>query len=220
VDWAARAEGFRRGLTPERRDGLASALGLPAAALEALPLIGFDAGAWTFPEVDARDRVIGIVRRDPSGAKRAIAGSVRGLVPIGPKAQALLAPYLLGREAGARCFSPREALAWQRERRAARKMKVQPTLQGRRVSAPKRSPGDGYSPNAYALAVARACLAAAVADLAKRRPDLLPPVREAEHRLTAARAEDTHRKRLPGGELVRVYQGIDLSPSTDEGDTF
>jgi integrase len=150
----------------------------------------------------------------PPQHKTAHKGKAR-VVPIGPRAQALLAPYLLGRAAEARCFSPREALARQRERRrAARKTKVQPYQQDRRVSAPKRCPGDGYTPNAYALAVARACLAAAVADLERRRPDLLPPVREAEAGLKTARSE--YRKAARAGRRVarakfreaeRLYRG-------------
>jgi site-specific recombinase XerC len=57
-------------------------------------------------------------------------------------------------------------------------------------------------------------LIAAVADLEKRRPDLLPPVREAEQRLTAARAE--YRKATRAGrkvarerlrEAVRLHRG-------------
>jgi hypothetical protein len=62
-------------------DELAGALGLPRLALAALPLIGFDpaGGCWTFPEVSAAGRVVGIVRRYRDGSKRAMAGSARGL---------------------------------------------------------------------------------------------------------------------------------------------
>lgn len=81
VDWPALAKTSTVNLTLERADELAVQLGLPLAALDALPLIGFDAGAdcWTFPEHDGKGRIIGIVTRTRDGSKRAMPGSRRGL---------------------------------------------------------------------------------------------------------------------------------------------
>jgi hypothetical protein len=86
ADWATRARRLASNLTPGLRDELADALGLPAVALAVLPGIGYDpaGGCWTFPEEDGAGRVVGIVRRYRDGAKRALAGSARGLtIPLG-----------------------------------------------------------------------------------------------------------------------------------------
>ncbi len=93
-DWPARAADFVKGLSPERRHDLAEALGLPEAALAALPLLGHSARGfhpdrfaepcWTFPEVDAAGAVIGINCRYRDGAKMRMAGGESGLtVPDG-----------------------------------------------------------------------------------------------------------------------------------------
>jgi integrase len=96
-------------------------------------------------------------------------------VPIGPRAQALLSPYLAGRPPEAYVFSPHEAReAWLVTRR---KPKAVPKWQemgwrspgrkkkpGPKKAAPKNSrrPGERYTTNAYDHAVRRACLAAGV----------------------------------------------------------
>ena len=85
-DWAAEAARFAAALTPDLRDKLAGVLRLPAEALDALPLVGFDPGGpcATFPEVDAAGAVVGILRRFKGGLKKAMAGGRRGLaVPDG-----------------------------------------------------------------------------------------------------------------------------------------
>jgi hypothetical protein len=87
-DMGAQARRFAAGLTPEARAELAGALGLPEAALAALPLLGFDPDdfhgpCWTFPEVDAGCRVVGITRRYRDGSKKAAAGGHHGLhIPL------------------------------------------------------------------------------------------------------------------------------------------
>jgi integrase len=84
------------------------------------------------------------------------------VVFLGPKAQAILAPFL-DRDPGAYCFSPREAVADLRARqRAARKSKVQPSQQDRRQRAPQRTPGEHYTTDTYGNAIERACLKAGV----------------------------------------------------------
>ena len=66
--WRADAERYARDLTDERRQQLATVLGLPVSCLGALPLIGFmhdphRGECWTFPESDAAGTVTAICRR-------------------------------------------------------------------------------------------------------------------------------------------------------------
>ncbi|RIK74924.1 MAG: site-specific integrase [Planctomycetota bacterium] len=85
------------------------------------------------------------------------------IIFIGPKAQAILAPYLL-RAADAFCFSPREAVETKRaERREARQTPMTPSQsRRRRKRKPRRAPGDCYTFRSYGRAIARACTAAKV----------------------------------------------------------
>lgn len=72
---------------------------------------------------------------------------------IGPKAQAVLLPYLL-RPADAFCFSPAESVAkLQAEKRAKRKTKVQPSQVNRRKPRPKRLPRDHFTRDTYARSI-------------------------------------------------------------------
>ena len=108
------------------------------------------------------------------------------VIPIGPRAQAILQPYLL-REAEAYCFRPcdseRERLAAQR---ASRKTRVQPSQAKRRKPRPQRSPGDCYSVAAYRRAIARACNSAFPA----------PPGLSVDEQLTWRQAHRWHPNRL------------------------
>ncbi len=89
-DWATKADQFSKLLTPENRRELSEHLGLPDFALKTVR-IGWkpDERCWTWPEVDARGRTVGVTRRfrDPndqfkirSGDKRVMKGGSRGLV--------------------------------------------------------------------------------------------------------------------------------------------
>lgn len=79
------------------------------------------------------------------------------VILIGPRAQAVLAPFL-DRDPEACCFSPAEALAAVRlERREKRKTPVQPSQQNRRVKRPQKAPASAYTPTAYAHSIAQAC---------------------------------------------------------------
>jgi hypothetical protein len=71
-----------RDFTAPRRDALARALGLPAAAADAVPDVGWseELAAWTIPEIDADGQVVGVSTRRPDGSKRCVPGSRRGLV--------------------------------------------------------------------------------------------------------------------------------------------
>ncbi len=85
-DWPAEAAKFAANLTDAARGELARELGLPLAALEAFPLLGWhtEEECWTFPEHDAGGRIIGITRRGRDGAKRMMPGGHRGLyIPAG-----------------------------------------------------------------------------------------------------------------------------------------
>jgi hypothetical protein len=87
---------------------------------------------------------------------------VARVVFLGPRARAVLAPFLDGRAPGAYCFSSREAVADLRARQqAARKTPVQPSQADRRQ--PMWQPGERYSVYTYGNAVERACLKAGVA---------------------------------------------------------
>ena len=91
---------------------------------------------------------------------------------IGPKAQAILAPWLL-RDATSYCFSPRETkAAHNAAHRASRRSPVTPSQAKRhRAHNPKVAPGDFYLVRSYAQAVRRAV---ELADKAahQERPDV------------------------------------------------
>ena len=81
---------------------------------------------------------------------------------IGPKARAVLTPYLL-RDADACCFSPKESDRKRKaELRTGRKTPVQPSQVDRSKPNPKRKPGDAYNTNSYGYAIRRACEKAGV----------------------------------------------------------
>ncbi len=79
------------------------------------------------------------------------------MIYFGPKAQAVLAPYL-ERDPESYCFSPRESELWRRaKQRQKRKTAVQPTQIDRRVDVPMRRPGTSYPRVAYSKAISRTC---------------------------------------------------------------
>ncbi len=95
----------------------------------------------------------------PALHKTAHRGKTR-VIAIGPKAQAVLKPFLK-LDTQAYLFSPREAVARkQAERRAKRKTRVQPSQRNRRKRKPAKQPGSCYTTASYAAAVSRAVLAA------------------------------------------------------------
>lgn len=78
-------------------------------------------------------------------------------IPIGPRAQAVLQPFL-DRDPEAYCFSPKEGLAeWYARKRAARKTPVQPSQKNRKRGYRSHEPGGHYTTGSYAQSVARAC---------------------------------------------------------------
>jgi len=85
------------------------------------------------------------------------------ILPIGPRAQQILTPYLIQREEEPQAFlfSPIDTLRLQRaEKRRTRKTKVQPSQLNRAKAKPKRTPKDQYTARAYNRAITRACVKA------------------------------------------------------------
>jgi integrase len=78
-------------------------------------------------------------------------------IHIGPKAQAILSPYLL-READGYAFSPIDSERKRRaEQRARRKTKVQPSQVDRSKAKTEHKPGGRYTTGSYRRAIHRAC---------------------------------------------------------------
>ena len=106
-------------------------------------------------DIDRSDPACWIYR--PSRHKNEHRGRER-VVPLGPRSQALLAPYL-GWRPDEFLFSPRRA---EKQRRAAlrsrRQSPMTPSQQGRRPKvAPQRAPGELYDDGSYRKAIRRAC---------------------------------------------------------------
>lgn len=84
------------------------------------------------------------------------------VIHIGPKAQAILEPYLV-RPRDAYCFSPRESEEVRHnDQRARRKSPVQPSQRNRRRKNPRRPAGVRYTTASYRRAIDRAAAFAGV----------------------------------------------------------
>jgi integrase len=135
------------------------------------------------------------------------------LLPIGPKAQAILEPFLEGRDPDAHLFSPAEARhGLNAEKKANRRTPRWPShvkaQAARRRAQPKRAPRDHYDRHSYAHAVARA---ARRADAAAHQEDPSVPAGRVvvphwhPHQLKHSVATEV--RRLHGAEAARVYVG-------------
>jgi integrase len=117
-------------------------------------------------DIDRRD---GVWEYRPARHKTAHFGKQR-VIPLGPKAQGVLEPFLLRvpRPAPARpLFSPSDAEAERRARaREARATPVWPSHERARVRSrrvdPKRRPGEAYTVASYRRAILRGCESAGV----------------------------------------------------------
>jgi integrase len=110
-------------------------------------------------DIDRSDEEVWAYR--PVTHKTAWRGEER-VIHIGPKAQAILEPYL-HRPADAYCFSPRESEeARHKDQRANRKSPVQPSQRNRRKKNPKRPAGYHYTRDSYRRAIQQAAKAAGV----------------------------------------------------------
>jgi integrase len=116
-----------------------------------VPLVG----VWAYlPGIEC-DEAGQVVRQTQH--KTAHHGHTR-VVPIGPRAQQILAPLLLGRSPDAFVFSPAESLALLSEqRRASRSTPRTPSQESRGSDSRSRPPGECYTTAAYAKAIAAAC---------------------------------------------------------------
>jgi integrase len=124
-----------------------------AAMIELQRLSGMRPGEVVIMRPKDVDRTGDVWVYTPSKHKTAYRGHERH-VYLGPKAQAVLAPWLL-RDAEAFCFSPREAEADRNaERRANRKTPMTPSQAKRRPRAkPRRAKRDRYDVASYRRAI-------------------------------------------------------------------
>jgi len=110
------------------------------------------------------NRTKGVWRIEPAQHKTAWRGHSRTIY-AGPKAQAILKPYLDNRSPDAPCFSPQEAVE-QRLSAAEAERKTPPScgnVRGsNRKSSPKRKPSDRYTTGTYGRAIRYACIAAKI----------------------------------------------------------
>jgi integrase len=91
----------------------------------------------------------------PTHHKMAHLGRFRA-VPLVREAIAILKPF--AKENGKPVFSPADEVErWQKEKRANRKTKVQPSQLDRSRENPLRTPGDQYGTDTYRRAIHRAC---------------------------------------------------------------
>lgn len=137
------------------------------------------------------DRTLPVWEYRPPRHKTAHRGQDR-VIFIGPKAQAVLAPFLTTAGVGP-VFSPARMAAERRaELRLNRRSKVTPSQVDRRKPSPKREPGEFYGPRSYNHAVRKACGRAGV-----------PPWHPHQLRHAAA----TELRREFGVEAARVVLG-------------
>jgi integrase len=114
----------------------------------------------------------------------------RRVIPIGPKAQEILRPYLF-RSADSYCFSPRERISEQLEARHDRRKT--PLCCGNRPGSnrkanPRRKAGERYTTKSYGQAIARACEIAFVMPKELRRIPKKLDANERARRLELRRA--------------------------------
>ncbi len=122
----------------------------------------------------------------------------RRTICLGPRAQAVIEPFLANRPVDSYLFSPAEA---ERERRASQHaVRRVPLSCGNRpgmnqVDEPARSPGDHYTPNAYRTAIQRAC-DRAFPPPEHLRPAVLPDGRRESKKMFRARVTAEMRAEL------------------------
>ena len=85
----------------------------------------------------------------------------RRIIPLGPKAQEILRPWL-DREPTACCFSPAEAMEARYDRSRKRRKPERTRPAKPRKGRPRQSPGFRYTKDSYRIAVKRACRKAEV----------------------------------------------------------
>lgn len=111
---------------------------------------------------------------------------------IGPKAQAILRPYL-DRDSDSYCFSPLESEAGRNaDRKANRKSPMTPSQRGReQTPKPKRSAKDHYNKDSYRRAITRACeLAFGMPEQLRNIPKALKAVSESDQEAERERLKE------------------------------
>ena len=165
-------EGLRKGRTTAREPGkvrpapcdhveaVLKTLPLPVAAMVRLQVLtGMRPGEVVIMRPSDIDRSGDVWSYQPGQHKSAHLDHER-IVDLGPRAQAILAPFLLGRAPDPFCFSPKDAMReFLRARHAARRT---PPSHGNRPGTnrktnPRLQPGDRYAVASYRRAIARAC---------------------------------------------------------------
>lgn len=135
-------------------------------------------------------------------------------VALGPRAQAILKPFLRPDAPEAYVFSPRQAVALLHGGRAARRRtrRTPSELARRRRTKPGLGPGEQYSKSAYETAVARACRRAGVPRWSpnRLRHNCATRVRRL-YGLDGAAAVLGHRL----GTVTEVYAEADLRKALD-----
>jgi len=183
-----RVEGIRRGQrdVPEGRPVTALDAGridavkdqvsdVVAAMIDVQRLTGMRPGELVIMRPGDLDRTDAVWIYTPAFHKTAHAGRER-IVAIGPRAQEVLAPFVLGRAAEAYVFDPREAMAERLAVRAAGR--TTPDGYGNRPGTnrkrrPKNPPGRRYTTASYRKAIAAGCDRAwpPIGDLARKPTD-------------------------------------------------
>jgi integrase len=130
-----------------------------AAMVQLQRLTGARPGEICAMRVGEIDRSGDVWSYRPASHKTAFRGHHR-LIPIGPKAQAILTPFPMKLDPQAYLFSPASAMAEVRRRRSENR--TTPINQGNGPGSnvkrrPRCRPGDHYNVAAYRHAIARAC---------------------------------------------------------------
>jgi integrase len=135
-------------------------------------------------------------------------------IALGPRAQAVLQPFLKPEAPTAYVFSPREAVEVLRALRSSqrRTRRTPSELRRRRKANPKRRAGEQYSKTAYETAVARACRKALVPRWSPNqlRHNCATKVRR-RYGIDGAAAVLGHRT----GTVTEVYAEADLQRAID-----
>lgn len=152
---AAREAARVRPVDDEHVDATLSYLSPPVAAMVALQRrTGCRPGeVVTLRPCDVTRRLDGLWTYRPSRFKTEHHEDAERVIMLGPKAQAVLRPWL-DRDSEAYCFSPREAVAWQQaQKRLKRRTKIQPSQLDRSKAKPKRVPAECYTTDSYRRAI-------------------------------------------------------------------
>lgn len=134
-----------------------------AAMLDLQRLTGMRPNELVIMRLMDIDRCDTVWRYLPYSHKTQHHGKTR-MIPLGPKCQAILLPYINESRPEVFLFSPKKRMQeWNAKRREERKSPMTPSQANRRPKLqPRRAPSDHYTPSSYAHAIAWACEQAGV----------------------------------------------------------